>query len=81
MSFLQQFTFWRERHKICTAVSKSPFKLMKQKVWLPGMGSNHELDRILKPRKLLILQSRRSRQKHKKQGFGTKVYKKFRSLL
>ena len=27
-------------------------------VWLPGIGSNHELDRILKPSNLLILQSR-----------------------
>jgi hypothetical protein len=28
-----------------------------QNVWLPGMDSNHELDRILKSRNLLILQS------------------------
>jgi hypothetical protein len=27
-------------------------------VWLPGMDSNHELDRFLKSRNLLILQSR-----------------------
>jgi len=26
--------------------------------WLPGMDSNHELDKILKARKLLILRSR-----------------------
>ena len=30
---------------------------MKQKVWLPGMDSNHELDKILNSRNLLILQS------------------------
>jgi len=39
---------------------------------LPGMGSNHELDRILKSHNLLILQSHRSRQKHQNQGSGTK---------
>ena len=27
-------------------------------IWLPGMDSNHELDKILKSHKLLILQSR-----------------------
>jgi site-specific DNA recombinase len=42
------------------------------KNWLPGMDSNHELDKILKSRNLLILQSRRSRQRHQKQGLGTK---------
>src|SRR6266481_4485500 len=26
-----------------------------RKIWLPGMDSNHELDRFLKPHKLLIL--------------------------
>src|SRR5262249_8629178 len=30
-------------------------------IWLPGMDSNHELDRILKSHNLLILQSHRSR--------------------
>ena len=42
-----------------------------------GMDSNHELDRILKSHKLLILQSRRSRQKHQKQASGTKSVQKF----
>src|SRR6266850_4444513 len=37
-----------------------------------SQDSNHELDRILKVHKLLILQSRRSRQKHQNQVFGTK---------
>jgi hypothetical protein len=32
--------------------------------WLPGMDSNHELDRFCKHRNLLILQSRKSYQKH-----------------
>jgi len=41
------------------------------------MDSNHELDRILKSHKLLILQSRRSRQKHQKQASGTKSVQKF----
>jgi hypothetical protein len=41
-------------------------------IWLPGMDSNHELDKILKARKLLILTSRRCRQKRQKQGLGTK---------
>ena len=40
--------------------------------WLPGMDSNHELDKIHTNCNLLILQSRRSRQKHQKQGSGTK---------
>jgi hypothetical protein len=31
---------------------------LKQKVWLPGMGSNHELDKIFKVHNLLILKSR-----------------------
>jgi hypothetical protein len=48
----------------------------ENKGWLPGMGSNHELDRILKSRKLLILKSRRSRQKHQKQASGTKSVQK-----
>jgi hypothetical protein len=30
----------------------------KAKLWLPGMDSNHELDKIFKARNLLILQSR-----------------------
>jgi len=29
-----------------------------EKWWLPGMDSNHELDKILNSRNLLILQSR-----------------------
>jgi hypothetical protein len=40
--------------------------------WLPGMDSNHELDRFLKSRNLLILKSRRSRQRHQKHASGTK---------
>jgi hypothetical protein len=36
------------------------------------MGSNHELDRIPEMRNLLILRSHRQRQKHQKQGGGTK---------
>ena len=40
------------------------------------MDSNHELDRILKSRNLLILQSRRSREKHQKQVSGTKSVQK-----
>jgi len=36
------------------------------------MDSNHELDRFFKHRNLLILQSRRSRQKPQKQACGTK---------
>ena len=44
--------------------------------WLPGMGSNHELDRSLKSHNLLVLQSRRSRQKHQKQASGTKSVQK-----
>jgi hypothetical protein len=47
-------------------------------MWLPGMDSNHgELDKILKARNLLILQSRRSRQKRQKQGVGTKSVQKY----
>jgi len=41
-------------------------------IWLPGMDSNHELDKILMFHNLLILQSHRSRQTHQKQGLGTK---------
>jgi len=37
-----------------------------------SMDSNHELDRFLKLRMLLILQSHRSRRKPQKQGHGTK---------
>jgi hypothetical protein len=33
-------------------------KLLNKKVWLPGMDSNHELDRFFKACKLLISQSR-----------------------
>ena len=55
---LQQFTNSAARYKICTTPPKYLCNLLKQKVWLPGMGSNHELDRILKSRNLLILQSR-----------------------
>jgi len=40
--------------------------------WLPGMDSNHELDRFLESHNLLILQSRTSRQRHQKQASGTK---------
>jgi hypothetical protein len=34
------------------------FQAIEFKEWLPGMDSNHELDRILNSRNLLILQSR-----------------------
>jgi hypothetical protein len=40
------------------------------------MDSNHELDKILKSRNLLILKSRRSRQKPQKQPTGTKSVQK-----
>jgi len=40
------------------------------------MDSNHELDKILKCRNLLILKSRSSRQKPQKQGLGTKSVQK-----
>ena len=33
-------------------------KVTDKEIWLPGMDSNHELDRILKSHNLLILQSR-----------------------
>jgi hypothetical protein len=36
------------------------------------MDSNHELEKFLKARNLLILKSRRSRQKRQKQASGTK---------
>jgi hypothetical protein len=45
--------------------------------WLPGMDSNHELDKILRSRNLLILQSRRSRQKRQKAGFWYKIGTKY----
>jgi site-specific DNA recombinase len=41
-------------------------------VWLPGMDSNHIIDRFWIFRNLLISQSHLSRQKHQKQGPGTK---------
>ena len=49
------------------------------KVWLPGMGSNHELDRFLKPHKLFykvaeVVKSLKSR------VLVQKVYKKFFEL-
>ena len=40
--------------------------------WLPGMDSNHELDRFFGLFNLLILQGSRSRKKPQKQGRGTK---------
>jgi hypothetical protein len=46
------------RQHLPQRIRKSLCKLWRQKVWLPGMDSNHELDRILKSRNLLILQSR-----------------------
>jgi hypothetical protein len=39
------------------------------------MDSNHELDKILKTRNLLILRSHRSHRKQQKQGLGTNLYK------
>jgi hypothetical protein len=56
--FQQLFTRDDALYKIGTATEKVACKLLKQKVWLPGMGSNHELDRILKSHNLSILQSR-----------------------
>ena len=41
-------------------------------IWLPGMDSNHELDRFFRSRNLQILQGRRSRQKPQKQGRSAK---------
>jgi len=40
------------------AVGGSAAKTANFEKWLPGMDSNHELDKILKSRNLLILQSR-----------------------
>ena len=53
----QLFTFGTAWYKIRTATEIFPSNLLKQKVWLPGMGSNHELYRILNSHNLLILQS------------------------
>src|SRR6267142_3191732 len=48
-------------------------RIVTYRPWsVDSQDSNHELDRILKVHKLLILQSRRSRQKHQNQVFGTK---------
>src|SRR5271169_8361 len=33
-------------YKIRTSTGKIPFKSLKRKVWLPGIGSNHELDLV-----------------------------------
>ena len=55
-----------------SAVNKNCPTSSGRRYWLPGMDSNHELDRILKVHKLLILQGRRSHQKHQNQVFGTK---------
>jgi len=41
-----------------TGTPRFSYKLLKQKVWLSGMDSNHELDTILKSHNLLILKSR-----------------------
>jgi site-specific DNA recombinase len=46
----------------------------KNENWLPDMDSNHELDRILEIRNLLILQIHKHRQKQQKQRCGTKFY-------
>ena len=35
-------------YKIGTTIRTVLSNILKQKVWLPGMGSNHKLDRILK---------------------------------
>jgi hypothetical protein len=51
---------------------------MEQKVWLPGMDSNHELDIFLKAHNLLILQSRAKSSKAPKADIwyknGTKTF-------
>ena len=39
-------------------VNKQPLEVGAEKQWLPGMDSNHELDKFLKSRNLLILKSR-----------------------
>lgn len=59
--------------------TKRALRVGAERQWLPGMDSNHELDRILKSQNLLILKSSRSRQKHQKQGFGTKLVQFFLS--
>src|SRR5437667_8238355 len=50
---------------------------MKGKVWLPGMGANHELDWLFNFSNLLILKGIRSRQKPQKQPRGTKSVQTF----
>jgi len=42
----QQLTSWMAWYKIGTEPGKIACKLFIQEVWLPGMGSNHELDKI-----------------------------------
>ena len=41
-------------YKIRTTSPKNTCKLMIQKVWLPGMGSNHDYINSLKQDKLVI---------------------------
>jgi hypothetical protein len=41
-------------------------------IWLPGMDSNHELNRFWKYRNLLILKSRKRYQKHQNHALRTK---------
>ena len=47
--FVQRFTRNAPLYKIGTASRKIPCKILKLKVWLPGMGSNHD-----KPKKRRI---------------------------
>ena len=46
--------------------------LVREKSWLPGMDSNHELDKFLKCRNLPILKSLQSHPKHQNHDLGTK---------
>ena len=77
VQLLQRFTRDAPLYKIGTASRKIASNILNIKVWLPGMGSNHELDRILTDWKLLIIQGRQSLQKHQKQGLGTKTVQNF----
>ena len=58
LQILQRLARNASLYKIGTASRKIACKLLIIKVWLPGMGSNRELDKILKSHNLLILQSR-----------------------
>jgi len=59
---------------------KSGSKKAKTDNWLPGMDSNHELDRFWNYRNLLILQRRKSYQKHQNHALRTKSVQNFKRL-